>query len=319
MMLFPNCWETSASGHVDVGETDEQAILRELEEEIGVKDVPLQQYHTSYREEDYQGKKLRMFDTFFMGTYDGTITPNSDEVSEGKWFTIEKIRQMIAEEIQQFTPGFLKALDFYCPEKDISKGKSIAKGKIAIDIVLLPPEEVMDLVLQVNRKAVQQGTASIELSKDTRIPHISLLMGVLDTKNLPKVKKIIQHIAKTAAPLTLTADKALSRRYSIAQNYSLQQLHEQFVQQADLLLTHTATKEMFLEEKYYLFPDNFDHWVNTFIKEHSLENYHPHLSFHAAESDVPLPFTFKASTLALCHLGAHNTCRKILFKTTLKS
>lgn len=35
---FPNLWDSSASGHVDAGESCEEAALRELEEELGIKE-----------------------------------------------------------------------------------------------------------------------------------------------------------------------------------------------------------------------------------------------------------------------------------------
>lgn len=37
MKLFPNCWDTSVAGHISSGDTKEQAALREIEEEVGIK------------------------------------------------------------------------------------------------------------------------------------------------------------------------------------------------------------------------------------------------------------------------------------------
>jgi len=34
---YPNCWDTSAGGNIDYPESYEQAALRELSEEIGIK------------------------------------------------------------------------------------------------------------------------------------------------------------------------------------------------------------------------------------------------------------------------------------------
>lgn len=38
---FPNTWDQSAGGHVDEGETYEEAALRELQEELGISGVGL--------------------------------------------------------------------------------------------------------------------------------------------------------------------------------------------------------------------------------------------------------------------------------------
>ena len=51
--------------------------------------------------------------------------------------------------------------------------------KIAIDVVLLPPEEIMDKAIEINR---QLADDPIKLNKENCLPHVSLCMGVVEEK-----------------------------------------------------------------------------------------------------------------------------------------
>ena len=48
--------------------------------------------------------------------------------------------------------------------------------------VLLPPEEVMDICIEVNKK----GDADFELGKDDFVPHNSLCMAVVEEEKSTK-------------------------------------------------------------------------------------------------------------------------------------
>ena len=54
-------------------------------------------------------------------------------------------------------------------------------------------------------------------------------------------------------------------------------------------------------------------WVKDFVRTKILENYHPHITLGMGVLlGLNLPISFIASRLALCHLGTHCTCKKIL-------
>lgn len=191
--------------------------------------------------------------------------------------------------------------------------------KIAIDVVLLPPDEIMDLALQINQRAVEKGEAGIKLDKNNRIPHLSLLMGVIDEEDLTKIQPIIEEITSELRSLSLTIDAIKQQCFAIAENKQLQQLHEELIAKVDPFLSHKGSKEMYLEEPEYNFVEDFDLWVNEFINKFSHKEFFPHVTIHSPEENpVDLPIQFVASRFAICHLGARNTCRKILFETKLK-
>lgn len=87
----PNCWTTSAGGYVQAGETYEQAALREYKEELGVTSPVELAYKDIY--EDGQG--LKKFLQTFKTVYNGPFSPDREKVSEIKFLTFDKIREMI--------------------------------------------------------------------------------------------------------------------------------------------------------------------------------------------------------------------------------
>ncbi|MFH1565285.1 MAG: hypothetical protein ABIC82_05600 [bacterium] len=61
-------------------------------------------------------------------------------------------------------------------------------------------------------------------------------------------------------------------------------------------------------------------WVQNYYKKYyDPTKYHPHISLKCSRAEYyKFPIKFKASKLALCHLGDYCTCRKILHLENLK-
>jgi len=97
----PLLLDQSAAGHVDEGESYEEAARRELLEELGLKDVELLPIVISFRTTD-----------FFNGIYkvvvpDGTtITFDSEELAGVFWYDIETLETEMKFEPDKFTPAF---------------------------------------------------------------------------------------------------------------------------------------------------------------------------------------------------------------------
>lgn len=108
MQLFPNTWDQSAGGHVDEGESYEEAAIRELSEELGIVDVKLQELGKFYLEETFNGLQTYQFSTVFTASYNKqTLKFQREEVSGGKWFTIDEIDKNINANPEEFATGFL--------------------------------------------------------------------------------------------------------------------------------------------------------------------------------------------------------------------
>ncbi|MBW3018842.1 NUDIX domain-containing protein [Candidatus Woesearchaeota archaeon] len=100
----PNHWVTAVGGHVQSGESYEQAALREMEEEVGVQ-IPVE----FLRKDRYDNPERKDF-TKFLGTfkakYNGPFRVNPEEVDRVEFFSMEKIKQMIADG-EKFHPELL--------------------------------------------------------------------------------------------------------------------------------------------------------------------------------------------------------------------
>ena len=97
--IQPGKWDTSVGGHVDLGESVEMALRREVSEELGITDFT-PELLTSYVFESDREKEL----VFVHKTvYDGTIAP-SEELDGGRFWSIAEIVENLGKEV--FTPNF---------------------------------------------------------------------------------------------------------------------------------------------------------------------------------------------------------------------
>ena len=105
--IQPGKWDTSVGGHVAAGESFECAAYRELEEELGIKEVRI----TPLYEYTYQSEiESEYIKTYYL-LHDGLIEPNPTEITEGKFWLIKCIQQQ--HQAGLFTPNFLHELDRY--------------------------------------------------------------------------------------------------------------------------------------------------------------------------------------------------------------
>lgn len=115
MQNFPNCWDHSAAGHVDVGEDYDVAAKRELEEEIGLTNIPLKQIDKYYAEENFKGFVLKRFSALYKGVVDEAVKTMVDpfEVAEVKWFDLDEIKKLVKNHPEQVSSGLAYVIQHY--------------------------------------------------------------------------------------------------------------------------------------------------------------------------------------------------------------
>jgi isopentenyldiphosphate isomerase len=98
--IQPGKWDTSVGGHVDFGESVEQALLREAHEELGLEEIkPTFVFRYPFR----TNVEFELVNTYYT-VYSGVITPDPGEISEGRFWNKEEILESLGKGI--FTPNF---------------------------------------------------------------------------------------------------------------------------------------------------------------------------------------------------------------------
>ena len=102
----PDCWDFSAAGHVDEDESYEVAAKREMEEELGLKNSPLDPLFKFYTDKIKDGMHIRRFNKVFLAQAQPTaVRPNLTELGGVEWFAKSQITEMIHNHPDKFSSG----------------------------------------------------------------------------------------------------------------------------------------------------------------------------------------------------------------------
>ncbi len=105
--VFPGYYDPAAGGVVQAGESYDDSARRELEEELGVRGVPLTWHFTFY----FANDRTRVWGSVYSCVYDGEIVLQQEEVESGAFVPIDDIRRRSRTE--PFTPDGLYVLSRY--------------------------------------------------------------------------------------------------------------------------------------------------------------------------------------------------------------
>lgn len=201
---------------------------------------------------------------------------------------------------------------------------------IAIDVLLIPSEEMYAQALQLNTLIHQNNPQTIKLDKN-HVPHITLLQCFIYEEDLPKVSTALEGLFQTIATDSLKAERLSYNSseeksfamISIKKSETLLKLHKKTIALLKPFIVKNGSEVSFVQ--------NTDGspisrstvaYVPVFVDQHSYKNYDPHISLGIASSKlldslakhVFEPITFKAQSLSVYHLGDHGTARKLLWK-----
>jgi 2'-5' RNA ligase len=200
-------------------------------------------------------------------------------------------------------------------------------AKIAVDVVLLPSEEMTDRAIEANAELVEKGGREIVLNKESCLPHISLAMGCIVEEDIASVEKVLESVAKESPLGNLkvigirTSTNAKGEQVSvfeIEKTRELQSLHEKVMEKVTPYFSYDVTSDMIYGDEEVAQTSLL--WIKNYPEKASFANFLPHITIgYGRIAGQSFPIEFVASKLALCHLGNHCTCRKVLTSIDLEN
>ncbi len=191
----------------------------------------------------------------------------------------------------------------------------------AIDIVLLPPDDVMEQIIQINQKLSNK----LRLNHIDCLPHISLAMGSIEVNDLGKFQMDLYRIACAHKQIRVKLNEfyytgnsdtaSLCLRVGVQDDLSI--LHESLIKLLGSYSDRFISKDMFFGDDQI--DDSSLQWVQNYKIYSSFQNFDPHITIGYGQIALKeCPLEFEVSKLAVCHLGNRCTCRQILLLLELQ-
>ena len=201
-------------------------------------------------------------------------------------------------------------------------------GRKAVDVVLLPDEAMTNRAVEANTELVRKygmdstgsPQAEIVLDKSNCLPHISLAMGCIEDSDISAAGKVLEEIAEqnpagelkvVGVQVTEDTKGEKTSAFKVEKTQQLQSIHERVSQKLAKYFSFDVTRNMIYGSEKVA--ETTLLWIENYREKSSFERFSPHITIgYGQAEEFAGPIEFRASQLALCHLGNHCTCRKVL-------
>ena len=113
--IYPSYFDVATGGVVLQGETYKKSAKRELEEELGIKNVPLNHLFEFF----FKNGIMKVWGSAYTCIYDGEIILQEEEVESGDFYTVADV--LFMSEQKPFTPDGVYVLKRYLKNKSMKK------------------------------------------------------------------------------------------------------------------------------------------------------------------------------------------------------
>lgn len=196
-------------------------------------------------------------------------------------------------------------------------------ARYAVDIVILPPRSVTELSIAWNRELARKTPQVIQLNATDTLPHVSLLMGCLRADHFTQAMQAFTKVMQQwhSFSVTVSGIKASDASHPVASlditlSPSLMEFQRAIIGALGPWLSRDATIDDLAD------PPPIEaasvEWINQFVPDQCDERFWPHITLgHGLVNGDQPAFDFTVSRIAICHLGNHCTCRRILAEASL--
>lgn len=196
----------------------------------------------------------------------------------------------------------------------------------AIDIALIPGKEALDLPISLNKQLIEKtGDYSVVLGESVCLPHISLAMcgipaNVLDELKSKVFRALAGHIPYKAEfsryAVVETSGGDIVSGIDIVKDKEILEIQEILVEILEEFRSEKITPDFFTGDIANISDFSLDYSEN-YLKMQTGENFSPHITLgHGNIKEMTtykeFPEFFTCNRLAICHLGNHCTCARVL-------
>jgi 2'-5' RNA ligase len=189
---------------------------------------------------------------------------------------------------------------------------------LALDVAILPPPEVSRRAIQLSASLPESESLGLRLGPEFP-PHITLTQQFVPAGDLDSVLDRVASILAGMEPMRLTVTGGGRGQgavwMAIERTPPLSELHRKLMDVLSPFERTDGTAAAFV---------NGDgrstdvEWVARFRQTSSYTDFLPHITLgHSATPPPAEPLSFRATTIAACHLGKFCTCRRVLRQWTL--
>ena len=199
-------------------------------------------------------------------------------------------------------------------------------GRIATDVVLLPDSAMTEWIIGINRALVRQYHSEIVLGRGICLPHISLAMGCIDERDMDSFDQLLQKLARetnvkrleaTGIRVSVNTRDEYTSLLEIERTDDLVALHEAVMRETDPFFSHDVTASMIADD---IVAESTLEWIRDYPQKAAFERFSPHitLGYGRATTEARFPVSLTVSQLALCHVGNHGTCRRVILAASIR-
>jgi isopentenyl-diphosphate delta-isomerase len=115
----PGRWGPAVSGTVEEGESYYDNIVKEAEEELGLKNIKPKIGPKTITEGEY--KHFTQCYTLLLDKSIDEFRIQEDEIEEIKWFSAEELKKNLQEHPEEFIPRMKEYFELFCCQKQVNK------------------------------------------------------------------------------------------------------------------------------------------------------------------------------------------------------